>query len=144
MYEVKLFDGLKKGYIQYIGKDVSNLGGHVIRIFKDHFDADERIDLSQLYCSSDYFYAQTFVNPGVDAGLWQKQSVIPLEDDFKLPWFKHTPDIDHNSSFRWSIYKLYERPIFVGILFWKLKKLADSDIRNPFSIISILEESIDD
>jgi hypothetical protein len=92
IYEVPL-QGNKKGYVQYIGSDTSQLNSDVIRVFKCRESADSSLSIEEILKGEIEFYSHvTGMELGERDGSWIKVGNSNNVGDLKSPFFRDSAD----------------------------------------------------
>src|SRR3989344_4897504 len=91
VFEVPL-DEEKKGYIQFLWKDSTQLGGHVVRVFKKKYTLQEQPDFEQIIQNNIDFHAHTVLQCGVQRGLWKKKGRVEEPKGISDLFFRNSDD----------------------------------------------------
>lgn len=62
----------KKGYFQYVAKDMTQLNSSVIRAFYTHYPIDQQVPIEEIVRDKVAFYAHAILRSGIDFGFWEK------------------------------------------------------------------------
>lgn len=82
-------DNSFKMYFQYIAKDLSNLNGNVIRVFKTRYKPEDNPDMESIVSDEVSFYIETFISIGVYHNAWYyvgKSKNLGMEEASEI-WF---------------------------------------------------------
>lgn len=107
-------------FFQFIGKDASELGGDVIRIFKQSNDKLEGVSIDSIVHDETECYMHTSVVAGIKLGLWEKYANSPEIGSLDV-FFRSSQDygkypkqqiVSHN----WVVWKMNGPRCFLGDL----------------------------
>jgi Immunity protein 26 len=118
IFEVPLGPGLK-GYFQYLGKDSSQIGGAVIRAFKNHYNENESPDVVQIVESPVDFHTHTVLQWGIKDKLWKKIGREKVKGNANEILFRDSDDYGDSSvkvSKRWRVWRVGGQRDYVGEL----------------------------
>src|SRR3989338_10410086 len=118
IFEVLLKNGTK-GYVQYIGNDITQLNSDVVRIFKKRYSSDVTPSLEEIVKGEIEFYAHVVgVEVGEEDGSWKRIGNSKELGDPKAPFFRDSRDFGNKVkiSERWSVWHMNEEMIYVGKL----------------------------
>jgi hypothetical protein len=106
VFEIPLGDGMKC-YMQYVGKDATQLYSEVIRVFKKKYAESECIKVEDVVLGEISFYIHVLsVKSGVDTGLWNRvgnnKSLTGINPLFKSPNDIETKKIVE----RWHVWEI--------------------------------------
>lgn len=146
IFKVKLNDGGIR-YFQYMGKDISELNGDVIAIFKKHYTEEisnkDEIIQDEIEC-----FMHTSILAGIRLQLWEcvfKAPVIISESNII---FRSSQDIGVHPrqqfiSHRWVIWSMNDERKFVGTLPEEYYNANIGGIYAPIHVIRRLETGKD-
>lgn len=141
IFEVPLKDKTK-GYFQFIAKDDEYMAGHLVRAF-DYVSTSESSLVPQEITKCEIkFYGYTRVFEGTKDGLWSKIGNVTIENNFKPPMFRQTPEPYSitKKSFKWNIFQAGSPDRkFIGELTDDYKKLNPAGIFPPSAIVKWIE-----
>ncbi len=130
IFEVSLGD-TKKGYVQYIGNDRTQLNSDVIRVFA--LRTESNAESEEIVKSHVEFYSHvTDVKAGIKDGSWKKVGHSDDIGDSKAPFFRHSDDYgnpDVKKSDRWYVWRMNEPMANVG-------KLAGENTRADIGVVT--------
>ena len=141
VFKVELSDGRIR-FFQFIGKDVSELNGDVIAIFKRHYLGEpyeeEVIVRDEVEC-----FMHTSVGAGIKMGLWRIAFTSSIHIQEKIV-FRTSLDIGlypfkRKVSHRWVVWQMNEERKFVGTLPKEYYNADLGGIYAPIHVISRLE-----
>ena len=119
MFEVPLKSRMK-GYIQYIGNDLTQLNSDVIRVFKRRDKVEAEISVDDILKDGIDFYSHVVdVQHGVKDGSWSKIGNSENLGDLKAPFFRSSRDYGDPSikvSHKWDVWRMNETDEYVGEL----------------------------
>ena len=144
-------DGAYKCYFQYIEKDLSQLNSSVIRVFKRRYPIEYNPIIEEIVSDDILFYAHTVLRAGIDYKAWYKvgkSKELGLNNLNKILWgtvFQYKNYFNNGSLIieeidplkNWTIWKIHNESINVGILPKKYYELVENGVVNSYS--SILE-----
>ena len=110
----------RKRYFQYVGKDLAQLNGDVIRIFIKSYEKETLPTEEEIICDEVDCYMHTSVSAGVKSGLWTyygRNKDIGSKDIY----FRDTADYGHYReeqivSNNWIVWKMNGKREYVGTL----------------------------
>jgi Immunity protein 26 len=119
IYEVSLADG-KKGYVQYIGNDMTQLNSDVVRAFKIRIDNSVEPDLEEIVKSEVDFYSHVAdIKVGIKDGSWTRVGHSDDVGDIRTPLFRYSRDYGNPNvkvSEQWFVWRTNEPMVYVGKL----------------------------
>ena len=110
VFEVPLSHS-QKGYLQYVGKDLTQLNMEVLRVFAGRYDTKIHATLENVLSGEvDFFVHVVSTKKGENTGLWQKIGNSEDIGDLKQVLFRDTLDwgqLSENSvSTRWHVWHI--------------------------------------
>jgi hypothetical protein len=106
-------------YFQYVGSDATQLGGHVIRVFKNHYPNSDSPNLEHIVSGEVDFHAHVMLKAGVKSGHWKLVGVAQLPADIIQILFRSSGDYGNPAvkvSSDWWIWTMNQPQIRVGKL----------------------------
>lgn len=142
VFKVKLSNGYIR-YFQFLGKDVSELNGDVIVIFKKHY-TDEQYNMDEILQDEIEYFMHTSVSFGVKLGLWERVFTSPVSIPEADIVFRTSQDIglhprQHFVSHRWVVWSMNGDRRYVGTLPKKYYKADLGGVYAPIHVIIRLE-----
>lgn len=142
VFKVKLDNGLFR-YFQFVGKDISELNGDVIAIFKGHY-TNEPVNPATIVNDDIECFLHTSIIAGIELGLWERVYSLPVKIIEKEIIFKASQDVglyprQHFVSHRWVIWSMNDERRYVGTLPKEYYNADIGGIYAPKSVISRLE-----
>ena len=132
------FDTSKK-YLQYIGRDLTQLNSDIVRAFKKKYDIEYNPDINEIVSDEVDFYAHCDTAAGIKRECWEKVGKSVDIGTFDKILFRSSSDIGNPSikiSEKWWIWKPNEEHIYVGKL-TGLNRLAEpGGVYPPAKIVS--------
>ncbi len=143
VFEVKIKG--KKHYFQYLTNDSNCLNGNVIRCFDIKIDIEQPFDINSLINTKVSFFDHTLINLGIKLKFWEKVGNLPLPKDFKMPFFRSTPDSGARveKSYKWYIWEPSGEEIFIGELKQEYASLPYAAVSPPLVLVEQIETGID-
>ena len=133
IFKVKLGNGIIR-FFQFIGKDISELNGDVIAIFREHYYKEptrpEMVLDDKIEC-----FMHTSVLAGIKLGLWERVFSLPVTVSEKEIVFRTSLDYglyprQHVVSYRWVIWSMNSERCYIGTL---PKEYYNSDLGGVFA-----------
>lgn len=119
IYEAPLADG-KKGHVQYIGNDRTQLNSDVIRVFKKRYDSDVNPTVEEITKDDVEFFSHVVdVKAGIKDGSWAKVGHSDDVGDIKNAFFRDSRDYGNPNvkvSEQWFVWRMNEPTIYIGKL----------------------------
>jgi hypothetical protein len=113
-------EGGKKGYVQYLGNDKTQLNSDVVRVFKNHYDSGLEPSVEEITKDRVDFYSHVVdVKAGIKDGTWKKIGQSDDVGNLKDAFFRDSRDYGNPEikvSEQWSVWKMSEPMVFVGKL----------------------------
>lgn len=118
----------QKGYLQYIGNDLTQLNSDVIRVFKKRYPAEANPSLEEVLSEEVNFYSHvTGVEFGEKDGVWRKVGNSANLGDLKLAFFRDAADeLEKRENGEWGMPKVSRT--------WKLWRMNE-----PMRLVDQLE-----
>lgn len=142
IFEVPMQSG-KKGYVQYIGNDMTQLNSNVIRVFKRRESIDTVPDIEAIVKDEIEFYAHvTGMEFGVKDKSWEKIGYSSDVGDLKKPLFRDSRDYGNplvKVSNEWYVWRINETSVYVGKLKGEYTKADVGIVVWPKDIIARME-----
>lgn len=119
IYIVRLEDSRLRLF-QFIGKDSTDLGGDVIRIFKTSYQSLDSVCLDSIVHDDVECYMHTSVIAGIKLGIWEKYAQSPIVGSTEI-FFRSSQDYgmypkQHIVSHNWVVWKMNGPRVFLGDL----------------------------
>ena len=136
IFEVELIDN-KKGYLQFISLDTSQLNSEVVRVFEKRYDKSTKPSLEEIVSSEVQFYTHVIVKDGVKEKIWSKYGRLPLANNFEYPYFRSSGDYGNpkvKKSIDWYIWQVNKETKHVGRLNEEQKKYDLGPVILPYLI----------
>lgn len=141
IFAVNVDDTTRK-YFQYVANDLTQLNSSVIRAFKEKYDPDSKVDLSEVVKGKVDFYAHCVLKWGIQLGYWEK--VGKVADVGKVDvFFRDTNDCGRKLgeepvliSEKWFVWKINEKHQSIGRLTEKYRKAEIGVVVNAEDIVT--------
>lgn len=133
-----IIDTTSKKYLQYIGRDLSQLNSDIVRAFKTKYAIDDNPDINEIVNDEVDFYAHCDTVAGIKRACWRKidnSENIGLLDSV---YFRSTNDHGNPSvriSENWWVWKPNEESIYVGKLQGKYRMAERGGVYPPAFIV---------
>ena len=132
-----------KRYFQFIGKDSTQLYGHVIRIFQKEYGKSETPTVEEIIAGNVEIYAHTFVNGGVTLGFWKYFGISKDTGSLDIV-FRDAEDYGERPrenfvSHKWYVWKMNGPMVDVGTLPPKYYTAPVGLVFSPYSVKDYLE-----
>lgn len=142
VFKVRLPDGTIR-YFQFIGKDLSELNGDVIAIFKTHF-SDDCINEDEIANDEIECFMHTSVLAGIKLGLWERVFSLPIKIKESEIVFRFSLDSVLNPGLRcvshkWVVWSMNNERKYVGTLPKNYYNADLGGVYAPIHVISRLE-----
>lgn len=143
IFEVPLPNG-KKQFVQFLFKNLNELGGDLIRAYDYEIDAQAHIDTKELIKKPIKFYNHGMLQLGEKLNFWKKIGNEPIEANFKEPVFRGTDEVYSmtKKSYKWYL-KRGSEVKWIGELKEEFKKFPTVGVKPPHCIIKELETGWD-
>lgn len=144
VFKVNLADGTIR-FFQFIGKDLSELNGDVIAIFKTHY-TEENISPDIIVSDVIECFMHTSVRAGVKLELWDRVFSLPTRIKGDIV-FRTSQDIgmhprQHSVSHHWVVWSMNKERRYVGTLPVEYYNADLGGIYAPKHVISRLETGL--
>ena len=131
------FDTSKK-YLQYIGRDLTQLNSDIVRAFKKKHDIEYNPDINEIVSDEVDFYAHCDTAAGIKRDCWEK--IGKSEDIGTLDYilFRSSSDIGNISikiSENWWVWKPNEEEVYVGKLTGRNRLAERGGVYPPEKIV---------
>ena len=127
-------------YFQYIGNDLSQLNGSMIRVFKTKYDLQDNPSLEDVVRDNVSFYAHTVLKWGIEMELWEKVGKVPFDEPVRI-LFKTDNDYMDLLPYDWVIWHNNEPMIkIVGPLPAEYRHAEWGDVMSPVRIVDRMRE----
>ena len=107
-----------KVYLQFIAVDMSQLNSTTIRVFKTKYPLNFEFNAETIVKDEVDFYAHTFLQPGLKAGVWTKVGKNKDIGDLEHILFRNAGDwpMNKGKSYDWWICGINKEYIKIGEL----------------------------
>ncbi len=142
VFKVRLVNGDIR-FFQFLGKDVSELNGDVIVIFKRHY-TDGQCNMDEILQDEIECFMHTSVSAGVKSGLWEPVLTSPVSIPEAGIVFRTSQDIgqhprQHFVSHRWVVWTMNGDRQYVGTLPREYYNADLGGVYAPIHVIRRLE-----
>lgn len=123
-------------YFHYIDVDDTQLGSHVIRVFKSTYNMNDEIDVNQIINDEIDFHAHVVIHWGIKMGLWKKYGRVKGKYEVKTLFRQSAdygnPEIKYSNE--WSVWRINEDLQYVGKLEGENRKAEIGIVVAPHNI----------
>ncbi|HEX8515801.1 MAG TPA: Imm26 family immunity protein [Bacteroidia bacterium] len=143
IFEVPLSNG-KKQYIQFIFKNLNELGGDLIRAYDFELEKNEEVNTKELISKPIKFYCHGMLLLGIKLAMWSKIGNEPIEPNFEEPTFRGADEVYSmtKKSYKWYLKKGADVK-WIGELKEEYKKLPKAGVTPPIGVVRQLETGWD-
>ena len=122
-----------KFYLQFIAVDASYLNSTTVRVFKKKYPLSYIFNPNEVINDEVYFYAHTFLQPGLKGGVWIKAGKNKDIGDLKHILFRDTSSWTPQcpKSYKWRIGGINGEYTMIGELTEEYKNKTDDAVVVP-------------